>query len=540
MTSNGFSVNDIKYRNVHIKSLNIGIIKPFINIKKFNIFKIDFDMNMYYKNGLHIDSAILNNKLRFKSLIHKNVINITTSGLDQSEFKGVYYGSNIIMRLPKGLFVLSDGRLNINSENKKYFLMFKADLYKKEVQKMNFYSKTKKLNISFDEMWNFESKNENMHLKMQLDKYLIGDGKIIINKKFGILDSHLNFKINASNMKVHAYNYGKQFIKINDFGLHEQKIKWDLHFNVNEQFFTLKSDNLKVDAKFLTNNIKFNLFLNSDKIDLAAFGKMDYYNNIQIEGYGDYISLLDMQSLFKKGSDNSIECDFKWKKAKWIADLFLEDMTVNCYKNKDGFKSCLINSHFEGNPVKLWKSTVPSPLHFKIWNFARAFELMYGEKLFKSTGILDGSIHVSKKGMPWNFTLYDFESMQNLNAIYLQILSLKFWASIFKNNQKKWDHLTGNGHISHNKYEIDHFEMDNDYFNVNGSGFIHRHDDLMDINGLLLSKSLTNDLQDLMNRKDRNKIPFHMYGGLKDIKVDNQVGFKKLAVPILPLAFFLI
>lgn len=536
------SINNINGFGVKVGKFTIGIIDNAIGIAidKLNILKFNFNLRVFYKDILQICGDALNNKINFKCVIKDGRVNLTTSGIEENQFTGCYSGANLIIGLQNGIFAYASNRIRIKSDNKRHFLHANIDLDKREIENMNFYLKNGRVKLSLDEEWNFQSKDENISMEMKLDKMLKGSGHIEINKKFGLLDSNLNFDIEVRGMSVYACGKKKQIIKIPDFNLHETNVKWDLHFNIHRQDFELKSDAIDLYAKFFTNYIKFNLRLDSDKLDLSAFGFIDYNNNIVIEGAGDYISLLDMTGLFRKRNKNTLRCKFKWRRAKWIENLYLEDMKISCYKGVQGVESCNIEANFEHNPVLLWKNELHDPLFFKVWNFGRAFELMYGENLFQSTGILDGYIYVEERGMPWNFTLHDFRAMQRLNAIYLQILSLKFWASLFKGNQKDWHYLSGNGYISKDKYEINELKMDNDYFRIDASGFISRKSDFLDLNGALGTKSIASDLRDLIDQEGKNKIAFHMHGSLKSPTIDNKIGFRKLAAPILPFAFFLI
>ncbi|QEK37909.1 hypothetical protein FZC35_00720 [Candidatus Cytomitobacter indipagum] len=538
LTNKGFLINNINAFGARIEKITIGLSK--LELYKLNILKFDFNFNAYYKDAFHFNGDLLNKKISFESTVHNGKITLNTKGIEKSKLIGFYTNGNIILELSNGILAYSGDKLIAKSDTKKYFLQTEIDLKNKEIKKVDFYFKDRKIKLLFDEKWDFKSSDENLNIAINLNKDLIGSGKININKKFGILDSDLNFNIEAKNMSVHAYGNKNQSIKIQDFDLLEKNIKWNLYFNAKKQAFELDSDSIKLHAQFLTNNIKFNFKLNSKKIDISAFGFMDYDNNITIEGNGDYISLLDMKSLFKSSGKNTLNGKFKWKKAQWISDLYLQDMKISCYKSAEGLEKCSIDANFEENPIVLWKNMLHDPLYFKVWNFARAFELMYGDNMFKSTGVLDGEIYVGEKGMPWHFTLHDFESTQQFSAIYLQVISLKFWASLFKQNQKKWDYLSGSGYISNDKYEINEIKMENDYFKIDGSGFIHRYEDLLDINGFLGTKSITSDLKDLMKSKGKSKVDFHIHGSLKNPIIDNKIGFRKLAAPMLPLAFFLI
>ncbi len=81
--------------------------------------------------------------------------------------------------------------------------------------------------------------------------------------------------------------------------------------------------------------------------------------------------------------------------------------------------------------------------------------------------------------------------------------------------------------------------MENDFFKVKGDGFIHKFEDLLSIDGFLLSKSIASDMRDLLKKKNP-EIPFQMNGSIKAPKITHQASFRKMLSPILPLTFFLI
>ncbi len=545
LQSDSIDINKMKYASIKLERLNFNLINRSADIHNLKIFNILFNFNIKHSKGLIIRGDLCNNKVQFNYSLIKNRVKFDCNGITDLIAEGTYYDQKALLKFTntEGYFNLLKDNLYIRINHADYFLNLKANIKDFKVDKAQFNlkknSQNKMINLTVGKDVLFESKNKTMHLKLNLNKSLNGFGSLDIYNKFGIFDSNLNFKLDMSKKGLFAHNFGKQRLRISEFGFDSNKVNWVLNIDPMVQSFVLDSKDLKLNAKFIQDYIKFTLGFYSKKVDINAKGTIDYKENIVIDSTGNYISLLDMKPLFGKKSENTIKGKFKWKKAKWIEGLFLEDMEIKVYKSKEGLKSCTIKSHFENNKVKLWKNSLESPLHFKVWNFARAFELMYGDQIFKSTGILNGEIFIQKDGMPWSFMLHEFESINYLTAIYLQLFSLRFWTSMIKRGQKKWDYLYGFGNFTNTKYNIEGFIMENDYFRVDGAGFIHRYEDLLSIDGYLLSKSITSDLKDLLKQK-QNKIPFQMNGSIKDPKITHQTSFKKLISPILPFAFFLL
>ncbi|USO00743.1 MAG: hypothetical protein H6845_00185 [Alphaproteobacteria bacterium] len=530
-------INNIITAYFSIKSINIDLQKWLITIKKLSIFNTYSDFQIKLAKIIKVKAKLINNK--FDLDLNLDGSNVTCN-LHNIKAKGIYHNKNLILHLDAGYLSYLNNNLFIKYDNAQYYLESKINFNKLLFERCNFFLKNKQLIVKLaDNKWNLDLNTPSIKGNVVTNRELEGKGKLKTINKFNILNSELEFDITGNqNGLCIRNNSQKQLISIPAFKFAAYDIKYDFTINPYKQEIVLTSKNLELKSQFFFNELMFQFQIHTPKVDLKANGTLDYNENINIEGIGNYISLLDMKPLLKK-SNNNLSAKFKWKKAKWIENLILDDMEIVLEKNKDGLSYCNIISSFENNSVKLWKKNLNDKLHFDVDNFARAFELMYGTKIIQSSYNLIGELDLSDPSMHWSFELYDFTNLNTINAIYTQLLSLRFWASILKNKHKHWNYLIGKGYISSRDYIIQSMEMENEFLKITGSGSVSRFNDYMNIDGELFTKSITTDLKNLLKQKS-DPIKFNVSGSLKNPVTTNNIGIAKLAAPILPLALLLI